>query len=342
MNRKTGKAASPAGRWRVCAAFAGLAYGLSGSSMAADITASNGIVEVVQASEEDAAEAYLARLRQTLEMHIVPRLKHGIVDIATSRPSALTVGVTNGASPYSVGSNSEHDGSLTVQLSIGYTTMHDAALDAVALSTVLGRPRDLHRYLLYQLQLAHENRVRRGRGVRAQRAMNFAEFIGLDPKITQRILAQPDWRKSRERVQAESLGWVLSYLLVRADPKLAGLSSGTARDGEGPARLAAASGWFPVPPVATALGIAAIERPHATSFDERSVLCRAGRLMEAGVAILERDAQPTQDPALRRRLAEIRAQIANMQRDGGCAPQGIVTAQPNRRNAISSVTRAPV
>lgn len=326
----------------MCVAFTALAYGLSGSSMAADITASSGIIEVAQASEEDAAEAYLARLRQTLEMHIVPRLKQGIVDIAASRPSALTVGVTNGASPYSVGANIEHDGSLTVQLSIGYTTMHDAALDAVALSAVLGRPRDLHRYLLYQLQLAHENHTRRGRGVRAQRAMSFAAFIGLDPKITQRIFAQPDWRKSRERVQAESLGWVLSFLLVRADPKLAGLSSGTARDGEGAARLAAASGWFPVPPVATALGIAAIERPRAPSFDERVVLCRAGRLMEAGVAALERDAQPKQDAASRRRMAEIRAPISTMQRDGGCAPQGIVTAQSNRRNAISSVLRAPV
>lgn len=341
MNRRTRKAASPARRWRrVCVAFTALAYGLSGSSMAADITASSGIIEVAQASEEEAAEAYLARLRQTLEMHIVPRLKHGIVDIATSRPSTLTVRVTNSASPYSVGANIEHDGSLIVQLSIGYATMHDAALDAVELAAVLGRPRDLHRYLLYQLQLAHENHMRRGRGLRAQRAMSFAAFIGLDPKITQRIFAQPDWRKSREHVQAESLGWVLSYLLVRADPTLAGLSPGTARDGEGAARLAATSGWFPVPPVATALGIAAIERPRAASFDERVVLCRAGRLMEAGVAILERDAQPT--AALRGQLAEIRARIANMQRDGGCAPQGIVTAQPNGRNAISSGMRAPV
>lgn len=340
MNRKTGKAASPARRWRqACVAFTGLAYGLSGSSMAADTADRGGVAEGAQTSEQDAAESYLARLRQTLEMHVIPRLKHGIVDIATSKPSTLTVRVTNSASPYGVGATIERDGSLIVQLSIGYATMHDAALDAVELSAVLSRPRDLHRYLLYQLQLAHENHMRRGRGLRTQHAMNFAAFIGLDPKITQRIFAHPDWRKSREYVQAESLGWVLSYLLVRADPTLAGLSPGTARDGEGAARLAATSGWFPVPPVATALGIAAIERPRSASFDERAVLCRAGRLMEAGVAILERDAQPT--AALHEQLAEIRAQIANMQRDGGCAPQDIVTAQPERRNVISSVMRAP-
>jgi len=52
--------------------------------------------------------------------------------------------------------------------------------------------------------------------------------------------------------------------LVRADPRLAGMfSRSAARNGSRAARLAAASGCFPVPPVATTLGISEIERSPA-------------------------------------------------------------------------------
>ena len=91
--------------------------------------------------------------------------------------------------------------------------------------------------------------------------------------------------------------------------------------------MAAASGWFPVPPVATALGIAEIER-SGTAFDERALLCRAAQLVEAGVVHVSTNTPeglgPEHDDVLQKRIAEIRAQIANMRRDGACAPDGTV------------------
>ena len=314
-------------------ASTGLAVLLSaliGSSIASDATrdlAAGG----AQTTKEEAAARYVTNLRRLLETEIVPSIKGGILNTAASRPPALTVEVTNDPSSYSVGAKVGPDGSLIVRLSIGYLTMHDAALDAVALSAVLQRPSDLRRYLMYQLRLANENDRRRARGLRTQHAVTFAEFVGLDPGVALGVFAQPQQRLSRNRVQVESLGWVVAYLLVRADPKLAGFSSSTAAlDGAGAARLARASGWFPVPPVATALGIAAIERSAGAAFDERALLCRAARLIEAGVVGMSTDtkggSEADRDAGLKRRVAEIRAQIAGMRRDGRCAPDGTVLA----------------
>lgn len=307
-----------------CTGLAGLLSGLLGSSMAADVAPRDPVAKDAQPTEEEAAAQYVANLKRLLETSVVPNIKRGILNTAASRPHALTVEVTNDPSPYNVGAKVDLDGSLTVRLSLGYLTMHDAALDAVALSGVLQRPRELRRYLIYQLHLAHENYWRRTRGARAEHAMTFAEFVGLDLKVTQAIYAQPQWLTSRNRVQADSLGWTVAYLLVRADSKLAGMSPGqTARDGAGAARLAIASDWFPVPPVATALGIAAIEHSAAAAFDERALLCRAAGLMEAGVAGMRANtqwrSQVQQDANLQRRVGEIWSQIATMQRDGGCA-----------------------
>ena len=316
-------------RWRwACAVTAVLLSGLLGSSIAAPVTR-HGPVD--QTAEDDAATQYVANLKRMLVAEIVPRIERGILDTATSRPPGLTIEVTENPSPYDVVAKIDADGSLIARLSIGYLTMHDAALDAVTLSEALQRPRELRPYLMYQLQLAHDNQRRRARGARPQRAMTFVEFIGVDPEVAQTVIAQPMRMTSRTRVEVASLGWTVSHLLVRADPKLAGLSSpAAARDGTGAAILAQASGWFPVPPVATALGIAEIERSAAYAFDERALLCRAARLIEAGVERVRTKTQAAPEPeraiSLRGRVAEIRAQIARMRRDGACVPDGIVKA----------------
>lgn len=280
------------------------------------------IAQQAPETEEEAATQYATNLKRLLEERIVPALTHGIVEISSSRPKTLTIDVTDDPSPYNVGANLASDGALRVRLSIGYTTMHDAALDAVALSAVLGSPSALRRYLVYQLRLAHQNYWRRAKGSRPRPARTFAEFVRLDPNVTQRIFAQPEWRAARDRVQVDSLGWVIAHLLVRANPKLAGdLSSSALRNGIGAARLAAASGWFPVPPMATALDVAAIERSPGAPFDEHAVLCRAADLMDAGVAVLRTstDSRGHQGDFDAARLAEIREQIAKMRQDGQCA-----------------------
>lgn len=325
-------------------ALAGLLSAAPGSRVANahdphDVSATADLPE-----EQAAAQRYVDHLRVFLETRIIPGIRRGILSTATSRPPALTVEVTDDPSPYNLGTKVDPNGSLNVRLSIGYVTMHDAALDAVALSGVLQRPQALRRYIMYQLQLARENHGLRVRGARPRHAMTFAEFVGLDPGIARAIFAQPEWQRSRDRVQADSLGWAVAYLLVQADPRLAGSSSlQTARDGVGVARLAAASGWFPVPPVASALGIAAIERSTAAAFDERALLCRAARLMQSGVAVLHTDtpwrSQLKRDVSVQNRVAEIRAQIASMRRDGSCAAGSADRVVTWRHTRISHRTR---
>lgn len=243
------------------------------------------------------------------------------------------------ASAYSIDSHVAPDGSLTVRLSIGYVTLHDAALDAVALSAALNRPQDLDRYLQYQLRLARENHRRRMQRASAQHAMTFPEFIRLDARVAQQIYAQRAWRRSRDHVQVDSLGWTVAHLLVRADPKLAGTAPLPV--GAGEARLAAAAGWFPVPPFATALGMAAIERPPAVPLDERAAICSAADLMEAGISILNTRPEG-RDGNEHNRIADIRAQIARMRRHGRCV-SGAVTAfvAPTAGHAANSIAVQP-
>lgn len=291
--------------------MARLIAGLCAAALAANFAARDAAAQAAQVAEGDAAAQYVANLRRLLETRVLPDLKRGILQISSSRPPALTLDMTDDPSPYNVESRVAPDGSLNVRLSLGYVTLHDAALDAVALSAVLNNPRDLNRYLLYQLRLAHENHRRRAQGVSAHHARTFAELIGVEPEVTQRIFAQREWRLSRDRVQVDSLGWAVAHLLVRADPKLAGTVP--LPRGAGAAHLAAASGWFPVPPVSTALGIATIERSPATPFDERAVLCDAADLMDAGISATR--TVPTgrtdeRNANLHDRVTKIRAQIA--------------------------------
>ena len=305
--------------------------GLLTVTVAADLRSFEAMAQDLSPTEPESAAQYVTGVRRLLETRILPNLQRGIVEISSSRPPALTLEMTDNPSPYNIRSEVKPDGSLIVQLSIGYIALHDAALDAVALSKVLNNPRDLNRYLLYQLRLARENHRRRAQGMSAHRASSFAEFIRLKPQVAQRIFAQREWRLARDRVQADSVGWVVAHLLVRTDPKLAGVAPLPAGAGAGAARLAAASGWFPVPPVATALGIAAVERSPATSFDEQVAICDAADLMEEGISVLSSGDASAQTP-----IAEIRAQVARMRREGRCTSDAITAAMPTGANVAST------
>ncbi|MGH8136235.1 MAG: hypothetical protein ACRER4_07785 [Steroidobacteraceae bacterium] len=279
--------------------------------------------------QQAAAERYVAQLKALLAKWIVPGLRRGILRTAASRPPALKVEVTDDAAPYNVGVKIDANGSLTVRLSLGYVTMHDAALDAVGLSAVLGRPRDLRPYLLYQLQRARENYWSRAGGGDPPHAMTFAEYFSLDPDVVQAMYARRDWRGSRARVEVDSLGWAIAYLLIRADVKLGGTPQlSLFQDGRAAANLAAASGWFPVPPFATALHLAEITRGPAAAWDERALLCRTALLIEGGVASLHADAtwseRIRQDAVLQGRVAEISSQIAAVRHDGACEPAEVM------------------
>jgi hypothetical protein len=275
------------------------------------------------AEEQAAAEHYVANLRTLVERQIVPALRRGIVATAASRPTSLTVEVTEDPSPYNVGARLDSDGSLKVRLSLGYTTMHDAALDAAMLSATLHRSQALRPYLIYQLLTARENYANRARGEPTRHAMTFAEFAALDPEAIRPVYAQREWRAARDHIEVESLGWTVAHLLARADPKLGGTPSfPTSPAGAAAARLAAASGWFPVPPFATAFQLADVMRSPQRSWDARALLCRAALFMESGVATFKTDVRwrerLQQDEPLQGRLAAIRSDIADMRRDGGC------------------------
>lgn len=280
------------------------------------------------ADEQAAIEQYVAKLKALFETRIVPDLRRGIVKIAASRPPGLTISVTEDPSPYKIGARVDPDGRLSVQLTLSYTTMHDAALDAAALSSVLHRPRDLGPYLIYQLRIVHENYGHRARGEGTRHAMTFAEFIGLDPNVTRTIYAQPEWRASRDEAEAQSLGWTVAYLLARVDPKLSGaLPIPSSRAGTAAARLAAASDWFPVPPFATALELADVTRSPSGDGESRTLLCPAALMMESGLAALHGDAvwraRLKTDSALQKQATHIQEQIAEMRHDGGCASAGV-------------------
>lgn len=273
--------------------------------------------------ERAAAARYISNLKRVVATQIVPDLQRGVLSTATPRPRTLTVELTDDPSPYNVAARLGFDGSLTVRLSLGYVMMHDAALDAAGVAAALNRSRDLRRYLAYQVRLANYNHARRARGEPTERAKTFAEFTGLDPEAVQALFAQRDWKRRRDRVQIESLGWAVAYFLIKADARLAGMPpSATTRRGEGAAQLAAASGWFPIPPFATAFGLSAIEGTAASPPNERALLCRTARLMEAGLEVTHANTQwrsrVKQEANLQSELAEIQEQIRRMHRDGRC------------------------
>ena len=83
------------------------------------------------ADERAAFDSYIANYQTIIATRIVPGLKRGILETATSRPRTLAVVVTDDPSPFNISTQVGPDDSLTVRLSLGYLTIHDAALDAV-------------------------------------------------------------------------------------------------------------------------------------------------------------------------------------------------------------------
>ena len=275
------------------------------------------------ADEQAAFERYISAYKVLIETKIVPGLKRGILSTATSRPRTLNVEVTDDPSPYHFSARADPDGSLAVHLPLGYLTLHDAALDAVGIAAALNRPRELRQYLVYQLRLAEINRGRRAQHQPTLRAKKFAEFAGLDPVVVQGLFAQRDWAEKRHQVQIQSLGWVVAYLLVQADPRLAGLPQPvTANRDAGAARLALASGWFPVTPFATAFGLSGIEAAKSTPQNAPALLCRAAQMMESGLAIANTNIQALtqieREGSLEAELAGIREQIRRIRQESHC------------------------
>ena len=311
-------------------ALAGLLSSVPGFLVAANASEPLDVPAAANMPEEqEAAERYVAQIKMLLATRIVPGLQRGILRVATSRPPALTVEITDDPSPYNIGAKVDANGALIVRLSLGYVTMHDAALDAVALSSVLREPINFRRYLNYQLKVARENYWHRAVGATPRHAMTFAEFVGLDQLAIQAIYARRDLRESRNLVESESLSWAIAYLLVRADSRLGGASPlPIDQTGMAAARIVAASGGFPVPPFATAMHLAEITRGPAGALDERAVLCRAALLMENGVVGLHTDTDWRErlgrDAFLQDRVAEIRAQIAAIRHDGGCVSPEVI------------------
>ena len=273
--------------------------------------------------EQVAAEHYMASLRDLFGSQIVPAVRHGILSISASRPPNLTIAMTDDPSPYRIVAAADANGSLTVKLSLGYAVLHDAALDAVVVAEVLGRPNDLQRYLIFQLRMAQINDGLRAKRRPIKKVPTFAQFARIAPETARAIYAEKQSQRKRSQAQVRSLGWVVSYLLTEADPKLAGsLPLPPSRHAEAAGRLAAASGWFPIPPFATALHMAAIDSPRHVPQTLATLLCRAAILMEGGIAGLhtERKWQQRweQNADLQRGVTEIETQIAAMRRDGGC------------------------
>lgn len=153
--------------------------------------------------------------------------------------------------------------------------------------------------------------------------MDFAQFADIDSNVARSLFAQATIRRRRDQVEVNSPGWVVAYLLVKLDVQLTRLSpSAVICDGRAAAILAAASGWFPVLPVATAAGLAEVEPSTPGRASKQSSLCRAASLMEAGVETLRASA-PSRSrlqhgPVLQRQLAAIQSDVARMRHDGNC------------------------
>ena len=299
---------------------------LADSSGAFDIDHEQRLAASDDANDEgEAARRFIARLEALIANAIVPGIRRGVLAKSTARPPALRVEVTDDPSPYHVGAHVDSDGTLQVRLSLGYVTMHDAALDAVALSAALERREQLRSYLSYQLALARENERRQAAGNPRYRAMSFAQFARIDGKTAESLYRQDSFQRERAQIEVNSLGWVVAYLLVRVDPRLAGASASTsARDGRAAATLAAASGWFPVPPIATALGLAEVSPAAKSQGADRNELCRTADLLEGGVQVLK-VSEPWSsrwgsDAALQRQVTAIESDVARMRDEGNCTP----------------------
>jgi hypothetical protein len=270
----------------------------------------------------DAARDFVVNAQRVLELQLMPKMKEGIVRLTTTHPSSLGIFITEDPSPYHLAVTADKRGAINVQISLGYLAMHDAALDAVALSSALNRPQELRKYLRYQLAMARKNEVLTKQGSARLRVKTFAQFMNLKQSVIQAIYSQPQWQRDRQVVGADSLGWVLSYLLVRHDRRLSGDSVAIPASASA-AKLAGAAGFFPAPPFSTAYQLEEVTNPGQQDPPDRQLLCRAADFLDAGVSLLKSEQawqlRAADNEALRTRIQKLREDVARMQRDARCA-----------------------
>lgn len=259
---------------------------------------------------------YGKQLEQFLSSEIVPKLSRAIVASAKTRPRSMQVQLVYDASPYR-SKAVVRDRQLLVTLTLGYVLAHDAALDGAGLSAMFNQPDVLERYLSYQISAARENERRRTSNGARERTATYAEFASLPPGVVRSTFSDTQWHAQRRAAQEASLGWVIAYLLVSADPSLAAPHDDPA---VGAARLAAAAGWFPVPPLATALGWAEYSTGAPQTGDAREVWCRAVTPMDQGVetARTTSSSQGTSEPQAERQIAFVELQIAKIKQRNRC------------------------
>lgn len=316
------KQAAP-GRPRRCASIAAL-HALAASILALPIGV-HGTEKIetdkLAQSREEAAQNYLSNTQRLLENQILPSIKRGILKVSTVHPPALGIVIIDDPSPFHIAAVADKQGAILVRISLGYLAMHDAALDAAGLAGVLHRQEDFRRYLRYQLTLARENEIRTKRGQRRVHTKAFGEFLNLEPDAVQAIYAQPQWRKDRQDIGADSLGWTVAYLLALHDPKLSG-DSGDLPTSLSAAKLADASGMFPAPPFSTAYQLGEVTNPAPAEPSERRLLCRAADLLESGNAVLKASgdwrSRAAADERLRIRIEKLGEDVSHMRRDARC------------------------
>lgn len=275
-----------------------------------------------EAQAANAARDFVVNAQRVLESQVMPKMKEGIVQLTTTHPSSLGIFITEDPSPYHLAVTADKRGAINVQISLGYLAMHDAALDAIALSSALNRRQELRKYLRYQLAMARKNEALTKQGSARLRVKTFAEFLSLKQSVVQAVYSQPQWQKERQVVGADSLGWVVSYLLVRHDRRLSGDSVAIPASASA-AKLAGVSGFFPAPPFSTAYQLEDITNPGQQDPPDRRLLCRAADFVDAGVLVLRSEQEwqlrAAESEALRTRIQKLRDDVARMRRDARCA-----------------------
>lgn len=259
---------------------------------------------------------YGRRLEQFLSSNVLPKLSKAVVASAETRPRGLRIELAYDASPYR-STASVKDGELLVTLSLGYMLVHDAALDGAGISAVLKQPEIFERYLGYLISASRDRERRRPSDDGARRLATYAEFASLPPAVVSATFSDPQWHAQRRAAQEASLGWVIAHLLVSADPSLV---PGHEDPGTAAARLTAAAGWFPVPPLATALGWAEYRGGALRSGEKPDLWCSAEALMNQGLRTARATSswRPDDAPTAESRLAAVESQIARIRQRHRC------------------------
>lgn len=215
---------------------------------------------------------------------------------------------------------------------------HDAALDAAGLATRIHRAPLLLPYLQYQIVTARENMRRRSAGEKMRPTATFPLFSKANLAQAQGIANNNAWLRERAIAQRESLGWVSAYLLTSAVPEIAGHDKHGARlspvqwHARSAARVAAASGWFWVPPLATAIGLVEFGPDRLRPRNSNELFCRAADLLASSIDAI------SQDPEWREQLAANDSLVARAR----AAAQSVTTIRSERRCAALDATPSVV